>query len=474
MGWITTLKRYPLRIKVLITLVGAGIALLGLSTHLSFRYWKSEAVATAEQQALLAASAARAAVEAGFQTGRREQARRSLNQVAGHGPVLAVRVFGNDGSIILSSQPAEEGRRRPGVWLPQPRELDTRGVASMDAHGDVVRAFVPVRAPPAALLEVEYSLGSIRAAMDRGARLGLGLVIGSVFALAAILFTMLEREVVAPLSRMTGLLQSAQPSGSELQRLETGVARLLEKEQEVATLAAAQRQKIEEQAGLVQVGEMAAEMAHEFKRPIASIQSAVHLLSREYMLEDRGKELLAAVEHQLGHLSETMRDLFLLAKPVGLELTTLSLRDVLSNALSQLAGHPAAAGLEVRLELGSEDVAVAGDGRRLEQAAANLLLNAAEAMPGGGTLVLRMGRGVDTVWFEVEDTGPGIPEGELEKVMLPFYSTKPSGTGLGLPLVARVVAAHEGRLAVDSRPGEGTRIRVELPLAATAAQAWTG
>ena len=105
------------------------------------------------------------------------------------------------------------------------------------------------------------------------------------------------------------------------------------------------------------------------------------------------------------------------------------------------------------------------DRKRLEQALLNLMLNAAEAMPAGGTLTLRT-RALDDdrVEIEVRDTGVGIPAGELEKVTLPFYSTKPSGTGLGLPLVARVAAAHGGTLVVESEPGRGTVVRMRLPV----------
>jgi signal transduction histidine kinase len=442
MSWAGRFRRYPLRAKVLITLVGAGVALLGLTTRLSFQYWRTEAVAAAEQQALLAAASARTAVEAGLRSGRQEQARRALQQLVGHAPVLGVRVYGSDGAILISPNGVGEGERPRGVWLPTSRELGPNGFARPDeAHG-LVRAFVPLRVPPAALLEVEYSLGPLKHAMDRGARLGMGLVIGSVIALAIILYTMLEREVVAPLSRVTGMLRpdGAAPQADEMRRLEAGVTRLLQNEHAVETLAAAQRQMLEEQAGFAQVGEMAAEMAHEFKRPLASIQSAVQLLAQEYVLEERGQKLLGAVEEQLGHLSETMRDLFTLAKPVGLERERVVLRDVMDRALAQLAGHPAAEGLEVVREYAADDVEVLGDPRRLEQVVVNLMLNAAEAMSSGGTLTLRLGRSGERAWLEVQDTGVGIPEGEVEKVLLPFYSTKPAGTGLGLPLVARVVA----------------------------------
>jgi signal transduction histidine kinase len=466
MSWGGRLRRYRLRTKVLITLIGAGVALLGITTYLSFRYWRAEAVAAAEQQALLAAASARTAVEAGLRSGRQEQARRALEQLTNHAPVRAVRVYATDGSILISPVAAEEGERLRGVWMPSARELAAHGLARAESGHDVVRAFVPIRVPPAALLEVEYSLGPLKDAMDRGARLGMGLILGAVFALTAIFFTMLEREVVAPLSRLSGLLHSdGRPAADELKRIEAGVTQLLAKEQAVEHLAAAQRQKLAEQAGFAQVGELAAEMAHEFKRPLASIQSAVRLLSQEYVLEARGQNLLGAVEQQLGHLSETMSDLFTLAKPVGLEPEEVDVRDVMDRSLAQLAGHPAAQGIELRREYPRYDVGVLGDARRLEQVVVNLMLNAAEAMPGGGTLTLRLGEADDYAWIEVEDSGVGIPEGEVEKVLLPFYSTKPAGTGLGLPLVARIIAAHDGRLAIESQPGRGTRVRVELPRA---------
>jgi signal transduction histidine kinase len=274
------LRRLPLRVKVMLTLMGAAVVLLGLATHLSFTYWKAEAVAAAEQQALLAAASARTAVESGLQAGRTENARRALQQLRAHEPVVGVRVYARDGTVMISPDEGEEGRRRPGVWMPSRLDIGRDGVARADAGGDMVRAFVPIAVPPAAVLEVEYSLGPVRRAMDRGARLGLGLVIGTFFALAAIVLTMLEREVVAPLTRMADLMGSdgrGPASTDEMGRLAAGVAVLLEKESQ----ASAERDRLMQQAGFAQVGELAAEMAHAFKRPLASIQSAIQLLSQE-------------------------------------------------------------------------------------------------------------------------------------------------------------------------------------------------
>jgi signal transduction histidine kinase len=411
---------------------------------------------------------ARTAVEAALQLGRQEQARRVLRELVTKAPVIDARVYDAAGRVLVSPEGAANGAH-PTIWLPHVTAIPEGGLARPDAAKGIVHAFVPLSVPPARLLEVEYSLGPIREAMDRGARLGLMLVVGSVFALAAILFTMLEREVVAPMARVTELLPvDHAPRRAELDRLQEGVAALIQRELAAEDRAAAQQRMIARQAGFAQVGELAAEMAHEYKRPLTSIQSAVHLLSQEYVLEERGQRLLGAVEDQLAHLSETMRDLFTLAKPVGIETQVVSLRDVFDRCIAQIAGHPAALGLELTRDYGDEDVLVDGDPKRLEQAVLNLMLNAAESMGPGGTLSLRIGRTADRAVFEIGDTGAGIPEAELEKVLLPFYSTKPAGTGLGLPLVARVIAAHDGRLSIDSRTGAGTTMRVELPLAVAA------
>jgi hypothetical protein len=105
---------------------------------------------------------------------------------------------------------------------------------------------------------------------------------------------------------------------------------------------------------------------------------------------------------------------------------------------------------------------VHGDRHRIEQAVLNVMLNAMEAMERGWC-VSRCGRWDDAGGTGVPGHGPGIPESEIEKVILPFYSTKPAGTGLGLPLVARVVAAHRGELDIQSEPGVGTTVRIVLP-----------
>lgn len=465
MSWKLQLKSLPLKTKLAITVIGAGIAVLGLSTYFSFQYWQEEARAVAEQQALLAAVSTRTSLETALNRGSDAAAQRTLEQLLRNPAVRSARIYGPDGRILLSARPDEVGNVSGPVWIPRARELPRDGVARTQAEGPDhnVHAFAPIGASMQDVLEVEFSLSTVEKAMQRGARLGVGLLIASLLALAAILYAMLQREVVAPMQRVAELL-GRQESVENPRAIETGIAQLKLKGETAEKLAEQRRMMLEERAGFAEVGELAAEMAHEFKRPLASIQTAIQLLEQEYTLGDDGQKLLSGIEAQLDRLSETMRDVFGLAKPVSVEREEVSLHDVLNNALLQIASHGPTPSITVRRDYSIDMPSVRGDARRLELAFLNLMNNALEAMPNGGVLTIRVERREHNVDVAFIDTGSGMDKTDVQKVLKPFYSTKSTGTGLGLPLVARIVSAHEGQLIIDSEKGFGTTVHVRLPL----------
>jgi two-component system, NtrC family, sensor kinase len=465
MSWLRRLRGQPLRTKLVITAVGTAVIVFSIVTSLTFSYWRQESVAAAEQQALLAAASVRSAVEAGLTARDYGRARRALQELVRLESIVGARVYAPSGVVVVSTDRDEEGIRPVGVWIPSARDLPAAGTARLTPDGNLVNAFLPLRAGGAGILQVDFSLAPLQAAMDRAARLGLLLLVGSLAAVIFIVATMLEREVVTPIERMAGILgpQGPATSGGELDQIEASVSDLLRKERESAKRAAEQEARLATQAGFAQVGEMAAEMAHEFKRPLASIRSAVSLLEQEYELNDQAQSLLAAVDGQLGKLTETMQDLFALARPVELEGERVELHDTVDSALAQLAGLVDTTGRRVERHYDAATPVVYGDRHRIEQAVLNVMLNAMEAMERGGVLSVCIRPVSEGVAVEFRDTGPGIPVSEIEKVVLPFYSTKPAGTGLGLPLVARIVAAHRGRLDIQSEPGAGTTVRIVLP-----------
>jgi len=473
--WLVRLRSLPLRGKGLITVVGVVAAAVGTSTYFSFRYWQREIATAGEQQVLLAATSARATLESTLPLGRSGPARHALRQLLEGTPLTSARAYAADGTIIVSANPSEEGSRARGVWIPSPRELPTEGLVRVDPGGDLLRVYVPVAVPDPAVLELELSVAALRAGLEQGARLGVGLVVVSVLVLGITVLTMLEREVVGPLRRIEGVL-SGSPAGEagggdEVHALEVSLRRLVAREREAEEEAAERERLLAEQEGLAEVGELAAEMAHEFKRPLASIRSAIDLLEQEYVLEGTGKDVLSAVNGQLERLTDTMQDLFSLARPVSLEPAVVHLDEVLDGALLEVARLPGGGRLEVRRRYGIEAPAVEGDARRLTQAFQNVLANAVEAMPEGGVLTVAVRElPDDLVEVSVTDTGGGIPQEQIERAVRPFYSTKPLGTGLGLPLVARIVASHRGRLVLESGLGQGTTVRIILPASPAAGE----
>jgi signal transduction histidine kinase len=467
------LRALPVRTKVFITIAGAAIALLGGSTYLSFRYWRGEALMAAEQQALLSANSVRAAVEAALAYGSPAQARSTLHRLVDSSPATSARIYSRNGTVIYSSDPSEEGSRTPRVWVPDVGEVPTDGLVQPSSDGDLVRAFLPITSGAGGTLQVSFSVAHVRAAMDRGAKLGIGLMIGAGVVMAVVLMGMLEREVIGPLQKVDDLLTRERgpdngdsPTASpQLDRIQASVEDLIAKEAEAERRVEEQETLLHAQSGLAQVGELAAEMAHEFKRPLASISTALDLLNQSYVIEGPGNEVMDQVNEQIDRLTDTMQDLFSLARPMTIEREETDPSELLDDCLLEAGGHAGAGPIEFVRDYPRDLPPLWVERRRLQQAFVNLMANAIEAMPQGGELRVSA-RAMDdgAVLFEFSDQGGGMPQEEVEKASKPFYSTKPLGTGLGLPLVIRVVRAHKGRMAIETAKGVGTTVRVCIPV----------
>jgi signal transduction histidine kinase len=309
--------------------------------------------------------------------------------------------------------------------------------------------------------------------MDRGAKLGIGLMIGAGVVMAVVLMGMLEREVIGPLQKVDDLLARERgpdsgdtPAASpQFDRIQASVEDLIAKEAEAERRVEEQETLLHAQSGLAQVGELAAEMAHEFKRPLASISTALDLLSQSYVIEGPGNEVMDQVNEQIARLSDTMQDLFSLARPMTIEREETDPAELLDDCLLEAGGHAGAGPIDFVRDYPRDLPPLWVERRRLQQAFVNIMANAIEAMPQGGELRVSA-RAVEdgAVLFEFIDQGGGMPQEEVEKASKPFYSTKPLGTGLGLPLVIRVVRAHRGRIGIETAKGVGTTVRVCIPV----------
>jgi len=478
-----SLRDLSIRAKVLVTALGALLVVLGVATSLSLRYWEKEQFSLTSEHALMAVAAAKEPVEAALAHGQVGIIRDELESLISRPPAEGYRIVSSDGRVLLSSRRGEETLRRPGAPLPSPWDIPPEGQV-LGGHGDstlsAVISVTGVGGPGArATLELVLGVRRIDDAIRRGRTFGVILTIVLALGYAIVLGAMMEREVVGPMRQLRSGLARARAGEEgvriglrqrdELGRLGASVDALLARDEETARLAATQQRALTEQAGFAEVGALAAQVAHEIKRPLAGIRSAMELITQEYAMSDAEKTLLGRVEDELQHVDETLRDLLSLARPVGLNSQPLDLHAVINGALARLAGLPGADRVTVERRFDPALPVVTGDAARLEQAVLNLCVNAVEAMPDGGRLTLTTRRVAGEVVVDVSDTGVGIPQENLERILKPFVSTKPLGTGLGLPLVARVVAAHGGRLAIESEVGHGATFHIHLPVVAPTA-----
>ncbi len=420
-----------------VTILGALLVVLGVATTFSLRYWEQEQYALTDEHALMMASTARSAVESALAHGQGAWVRDELDSTGSRVPFDGFRVVAADGRVLLSSRASEEGAARIGPKLPDPWDIPPEGKL-LGGRGQPVYSVVLALsgvggAGGKAVLEFPLESRRIDAAVRRGRTFGLMLTAVLGIGYAVVLGAMMEREVVRPFRRLERQVES-------------------------------QRRELTERAGFAEVGALASQVAHEIKRPLAGIQSAVELIGQEYAISDAERALLGRVTGELAHVDETLRDMLSLARPVGVDPKPLSLHRTVDAALARLAGRPGMERVVVVRDYDPAADAMAGDAARLEQAVLNLCLNGVEAMPEGGTLRVATRRGPAGVELDVQDGGVGIPPENLDRILKPFFSTKSFGTGLGLPLVVRVVSAHGGRVWVESEVGRGTTFHLEFPV----------
>ncbi len=217
---------------------------------------------------------------------------------------------------------------------------------------------------------------------------------------------------------------------------------------------------------LSSLGLLTAGVAHEINNPLEGIGNYLSLVARDDLPPPDRARYLEEVRHGFGRIQGIVQDLLTFARP-PLETGAAVLNRVVESALGIARFAPVFKGARVELALGDDDLVVAGDLRRLEQVVLNLLLNAARAIDGDGTLRLAAQRHVDdegTTWVDlvVEDDGPGIPPEELDHLFDPFFSAH-GGTGLGLSVSFGIVEAHGGMLRAGNRAGGGAAFTLSLP-----------
>ena len=213
------------------------------------------------------------------------------------------------------------------------------------------------------------------------------------------------------------------------------------------------------------LGQVAAQVAHEVRNPLAGLLLySLHLKAKVAgSLPDSEIHLIDKIVETINHLTSTTEQILSFARPANLALRPVDLNQVIGDVLQLLKSQISANGIETRLELSESMPMGRLDEASVRAALLNLVLNAIQSMPDGGQLRITSGAAGRTLWMVIADTGSGISRDQLKRIFEPFKTTKSRGLGLGMSYARKIIEQHSGTIAVESPPGDGTRIRIELP-----------
>ncbi|MDR0640988.1 MAG: PAS domain S-box protein [Treponema sp.] len=223
---------------------------------------------------------------------------------------------------------------------------------------------------------------------------------------------------------------------------------------------------------------LAAGVAHEIKNPLGSISIHIQLMQKALEANrglmargaanteglDQLDKYIAVVNEEIDRLNHIVVDFLFAVRPMNLDLREGNINVLIGELMEFMGFELSGASIVCNLELEEGLPLLKFDERYLKQALLNLVKNAAAAMPGGGKLTVKTGRKDNEAFISVMDTGLGIPEENLSKIFEPYFTTKATGSGLGLTLVFKIIREHQGEISVKSREGEGTSFTISLPV----------
>ena len=232
-------------------------------------------------------------------------------------------------------------------------------------------------------------------------------------------------------------------------------------------LSATQQQLIQSEK-MASVGQLAAGVAHEVNNPLGTILLYSHMILEKLADKDARREELEIIAKEATRCRDIVRGLLDFARQRKLQIENINLNDILSEVLTLASKQPSFQKVEISEALEPSLPLISGDPVQLKEVFLNIVSNAGEAMPEGGKMMVssRFNNGGGNVEVAIRDTGLGIPAENLNKIFMPFFTTKKigQGTGLGLAIAYGIVKMHRGSIDVESKPNGGTTFVVKLPV----------
>jgi signal transduction histidine kinase len=213
------------------------------------------------------------------------------------------------------------------------------------------------------------------------------------------------------------------------------------------------------------LGEMAAVLAHEIRNPLGSIRGTAEILKDDYKPGEPKHEFIEIQIKETERLNRVVEDFLRMARPQPSDMRPCPVQEELETIVTLVSNDARNRHIKLILQPSTTPVNITADGEKLRQAFLNITINALQATPPGGSVIIST-TVYQTALCEIRfrDTGPGIEAEMIERIFEPFFTTKPDGTGLGLAISRKIIESHSGTLLVESEPGHGTTVIVRLPM----------
>ncbi|OGL16481.1 MAG: hypothetical protein A3K12_16335 [Candidatus Rokubacteria bacterium RIFCSPLOWO2_12_FULL_71_19] len=477
------------RLKLILGMEAILLAVMLAYTIITVRGQASHLFSPARREAELILALAERAVARAMTEGKSAEVQAILEEIGEVPDVTGIRIVGPEGTILRSAKWAEVGRilgpreRRTEGKPAEPvwdYEARTIGVSRPILNRPVCHACHSQDQTTLGFLEVLVTLPSLEAEMARRWTITALLAVLAVVAgggLLAMYFTLVMgrriEAIVLAMTRIEGGDFSAkvpEDDRDELGRLGRNfnamVSRLGDAQQRLQDRHAEEIRRAEHLASL---GKMAAGIAHEINNPLAGMQNCVRTLLRKDRDPERRVQYLEMLQEGLGRINRTVRQLLDFGREARPQLARTALTPIVHRCLALVEHELAARKIACALSLDPALPELVADPHQLEQVFLNIVMNALQAMPAGGTLTVSAGRrGREAgpfVEVRITDTGGGIPPDRLPRIFDPFFTTKEvgEGTGLGLSVSYGIVHAHGGVIEVESEVGSGSTFTIALP-----------
>jgi len=228
------------------------------------------------------------------------------------------------------------------------------------------------------------------------------------------------------------------------------------------------KEKLDQAERVAVIGRLTQSVAHEVRNPLNVINLSIDHVSSKYAPEDEKKReqftaILSSIKDEIARLKYLVSDLLNYGRPAQLMLRPVDMRDLVDETMTLVRPQADVQGIEIKVSSDAESAEVMGDRERLKSCLSNIVINALQAMPTGGTLTTDIHKNNRMIELQISDTGIGISEEAIRKIFEPYFSTRNSGFGLGLAVTRSIIEDHKGTIEVQSERDKGTTFTVKLP-----------